>query len=257
MYIDAREQRRLEAQKFQARLKKEYSTEITNSINNTIVYTEKVSTPFAYQNQIDISVLPIGSEQAVFSQTEGRVAVLNFASFKSAGGGYIRGAIAQEEVLCAFSTLYPVLTSFDDSYYAQNRMNSNQGFYHDHALYSKDIVFFNKGESKKVDVITCASPNMSYARRVNDHTLFSKNSILLRQRIEFVLRIAIENNVDTIILGAFGCGVFEQEATEVASIFKESLVQNAKMLPFKRVIFAVPTSNAKSKYNHKCFADRF
>jgi uncharacterized protein (TIGR02452 family) len=45
-----------------------------------------------------------------------------------------------------------------------------------------------------------------------------------------------ENYVDFPILGAFGCGVFKQNPTEVANIFKE-LINNYE---FKGVLFAIP-----------------
>jgi uncharacterized protein (TIGR02452 family) len=45
-----------------------------------------------------------------------------------------------------------------------------------------------------------------------------------------------ENQVDTAILGAFGCGVFAQDPYEVATIFEKEL-QN---IPIPKVIFAIP-----------------
>ena len=48
-------------------------------------------------------------------------------------------------------------------------------------------------------------------------------------------------NVDTLILGAFGAGVFGQDPKEVASCFMAELA--TKKYNFKNVIFAVPRKN--------------
>ena len=65
-----------------------------------------------------------------------------------------------------------------------------------------------------------------------------ENTKVLRSRIKFVLDMAKDNNVSTLILGAYGCGVFGQDATEVANIFKEYLTTTHKC--FDTVVFAVP-----------------
>ena len=66
-----------------------------------------------------------------------------------------------------------------------------------------------------------------------------ENTEVLQSRIKFVLDMAKVNNVDTLILGAYGCGVFGQNPTEVAEIFKECLNTSHKNC-FSKVIFAIP-----------------
>ena len=97
------------------------------------------------------------------------------------------------------------------------------------------------------DVITCAAPNKTAAKKycnVSDE----ENSKVLKERIEFVLKIAQDNGVDNLILGAYGCGVFGQDPLEVAKIFKEFLLGKYKC--FNKVIFAIPN---KLEMNYRCF----
>lgn len=71
-------------------------------------------------------------------------------------------------------------------------------------------------------MITCAAPNISTAERYAG-VLGSENLAALLDRIKFVLNIAMDNHVDTLILGAFGYGVFSQNATIVARYFAYAL----------------------------------
>lgn len=93
---------------------------------------------------------------------------------------------------------------------------------------------------EKLCLITCASPNKTTAQKWQNVSN-EENSKYLRERIKFVLDIAKDNKVDTLILGAYGCGVFGQNPIEVAQIFKEYLTTTHKC--FKKVIFAIPSGN--------------
>ena len=90
-----------------------------------------------------------------------------------------------------------------------------------------------------VNVITCAAPNKSTAQKYQNVS-DEENTEVLRSRIKFVLDIAKDNDVDTLILGAYGCGVFGQEAKEVAGIFKEYLCTTHARC-FEKVVFAIPS----------------
>ncbi len=57
------------------------------------------------------------------------IAILNFASAKHPGGGYLRGASAQEESLCRSSLLYPCIQQYENRrnhYYQINRGNNTR-----------------------------------------------------------------------------------------------------------------------------------
>lgn len=174
---------------------------------------------------------------AAFYFKEGKTAILNFASHKNPGGMFIQGSRAQEECLCHESFLYNVLREKQD-YYDWNSQNLNRGLYVNRGLYSPSIVFQHDGEVAAFDVITCAAPNKKAAQKYQNVTN-DQNSEELRKRIKFVLDIAKSQEVNTLILGAYGCGVFGQDATEVAQIFKTLL----PLYRFTKVIFAIPQGN--------------
>lgn len=165
------------------------------------------------------------------------LAVLDFASFTSAGGGYARGAWAQEEALCAESTLYNVLAT-QKAWYAENRRrNINCELYRNRALVVPRVRFDREKYHSYADVIVAAAPNASRARteyRVSDEALAEA----MRGRIRLVLAVADELGHEKLVLGAFGCGVFGWDAGQVAEMFRAELASGGHAA--REVVFAVP-----------------
>lgn len=172
--------------------------------------------------------------------------VLNFASFTSPGGGFLSGAHAQEEDLCHNSNLYERLCN-ENEFYAYNIKHKNNGAYENRAIFSYDVVFIDPDTDKEyiADVITCAAPN----KKTGSYSNISwNNSEILKDRIQFILNIARTEEIQILILGAWGCGVFGQDPKEVAKLFKEELTSGK--YNFEKVIFAIPIG-----YNYDCFKD--
>lgn len=167
------------------------------------------------------------------------VCALNFASFFNPGGGFLNGSYAQEESLCMHSNLYEIL-SRQSEFYTYNKEHSGDipGGYLNRAIYTQEVTFAKNGITRKIDVLTCACPNKSVKYLQENPEI---NRGLLYSRIKFILDIAEDQCVETLILGAWGCGVFKQNPEEVASIFKELL--NDKRYQFTKVIFAIPSGN--------------
>ena len=205
--------------------------------------------------QIKIHIVDMSTTQAIFAygSTQTRMAVLDFASYRHPGGGYINGAMAQEEALCHDSTLYHYLKD-QSVFYQWNRSHLNGGLYHNRMLYLQGIRFFNpdyplqesidihmvKTNSKLVDDIVVAAPNKRDAKENHDISE-NENYQALQDRITFILDGAQYHHVDTLILGAFGCGVFGEDPYEVAQLFKDGLTSGA--YGFTQVIFAIPKGN--------------
>ena len=153
-------------------MEEKYSKEIKYSIENTeicnsidLLNTEKEE-PENTMVEVQIYVGDIDTVEAIleFASKDKRIAALNFASYKNAGGMFIKGSRAQEECLCHESFLYNVLKE-NESYYEANRKNKNRALYHNRALYSPDVIFEREGRLCYCDVITCAAPNKRAAQK--------------------------------------------------------------------------------------------
>ena len=109
------------------------------------------------------------------------IGVLNFASAKKPGGGFINGAQAQEESIARSSTLYPSLTTREGKkFYTHYQADPNNAFYTHAMVYSPAVVLFrgDMGDLKKpidVDVLTSAAVNAGDVRENlrRDHEMHS------------------------------------------------------------------------------------
>ena len=225
------------AQNHTDKMERLYSNEIQKSILTTQVFGVEFTRGEILGNKAEFILEKSCTQESVLKHANGKkLAVLNFASYRHAGGGFLNGSMAQEEAICHASFLYNVLRSFPD-YYEWNEANYNMGLYMNRALYSPDVYFFD-GDGNKyvtVDVITCAAPNRSVMLK-DGRFSEEQNESILRDRIRFIRDICDFNNVDILIAGAFGCGVFAQKPENVASLFVE-LFSDTKV---RQIIFAVP-----------------
>lgn len=217
-----------------------YREDIEYSVTNSKIY-DHVENIVTRKQPTEVVVSDIKTLDAALRYRDGKTCVLNFASFKNPGGGFLRGTVAQEEYLCQNSTLYNVISQFP-AFYEKNRLNTNDALYWNRAIYSPGIVVLPS--EVKVDVLSCAAPNIKASRMID-----SKKVQAVISRIKFVLDILEKEACDTVILGAFGCGVFGNDPRFVAKTFRS---QGVLHRGFKRVVFAIP--NSKS-VNHRAFEE--
>lgn len=181
-----------------------------------------------------------------------KVAVLNFANNRSIGGSPY-SASAHEEALCRCSTLLPCIQACEESFYIPHRRALLKGeldrFGNDDIIYSPDVVVFKTDTLEpellpvdqwfKVDVITSAAPE-AYGDYDEEKLYWS-----LKSRINKILDVALENNIEVLILGAYGCCAFGNPPKMVAEIFYGLL----KRYNFEVVEFAVYTRNDTTNYD--------
>jgi len=233
--------------KHTAEMQEEFAEEITYSIEHSTVYRNNVDVqPDSPTEKFEF--WPITTSAAAMElvcQYGVNVCALNYASYKWPGGGFIKGSSAQEEALCHDSTLYNVIGNkkFENEY-ASNRTDLHKSLYTNFAIYSTDIVFIDGDDWYKADVLTCPSPNYKAAQ---EHQVsYFDNLKCLRERAEFMIRVAKANNVKHIVLGAWGCGVFGQNRRDLAVIFKDLLSQ----YKFETVVFAIPGTGGLTEFKN-------
>lgn len=248
-YWEGKDERAKMALKHTKEMEDAYGEEIRNRIDRSVIY--RSCEPVAAVGEPTFVVTSNDSVSEIFAQDYSRAVVLNFASYKNAGGGFTKGSCAQEESLCMESYLYNVLRSFQLKFYEYNGERLKRGLYTDAAIYTPGVLFFKDDAVKYCDVLTCAAPNNSLRFKYHSFTE-EENTAALRQRIEFVRNIIESAGVDVAILGAWGCGVFQQNPTEVAELFKEAFSKTS----LKKIVFAVPCSE-HSKENYDAFIKVF
>ena len=204
-----------------------------------------------WSHDTDIILEESTTSEAIYKYGEecrgDKITALNFASYKNPGGMFLNGSSAQEESLCHESNLYNILKRLEDRFYVPNRRRLNNSLYNSNLIYTPSVYFESVNlDEVYCDIITCAAPNRTAARRwkkipddiINEH---------MEDRIDHVLFAALDNRVDVLILGAFGCGVFGNEPKVVAKIFKKFLETDYKGV-FKKVVFAIPAGKNYDKF---------
>lgn len=224
----------------------EYNT--LQAIKSNRVYKEEFVSKSPRRSEHSSIIVQAGTTFATARQycSIGKVAVLNFANPVNPGGGVELGAVAQEECLCRSSNLYPCLkdSSVFDDYYLYHR-GKNSNFSSDRLIYTKDITVFKnddlipellpKSEWFTVDVITCAAPSLKNRKYTNLTALLS----LFKRRVTNIFEAARDNDVDVIVLGAFGCGAFKNPPLIVAEAFKQVILEHNYLESFKQIVFAI------------------
>ncbi|KII95608.1 hypothetical protein PLICRDRAFT_222654 [Plicaturopsis crispa FD-325 SS-3] len=214
---------------------------------------------------LEISTLD-GARLLSDTQDERRTGVLNFASAKKPGGGFINGAQAQEESIARSSSLYPTLmTSTAQQFYTLHNRNAQGGFYSHAMIYSPRVLLFRDDdggwtEPIKVDVLTSAAVNAGVVRNSLHGRTAGKEKTdvrirsVMRQRMARILFLFEQQGRRNLVLGSFGTGVFRNDVDVVARLWAELLVVPGARFKesFDTVLFAI-----LGKQTYDTFKDNF
>ena len=183
-----------------------------------------------------------------------KVGVLNFASAKNPGGGFLNGAMAQEESLAASGGLYRTLTPHEE-YYRRNRACGTM-MYTGCAIYSPEVVFFRDEKFRLLprpvtaSVLTLPAVNLGQVMQKGEDLTAARAA--MRGRMARALELFGAMGDRTLVLGAYGCGVFRNDPRQVARWWRELLAEPAFADRFPRVVFAV-LDGSRSQSCHAAF----
>lgn len=171
--------------------------------------------------------------------------VLNFASARNPGGGWLRGTATQEESSARSSTLVGSLEQCPEYYRANRECGSAR--YTDHAIWSDGVTFFRDDYGNfvapyRANVLTIPAPNLSGDVPLDPEAVHAT----LKHRIGCVLLEAAYMRQKYLVLGAWGCGVFRNDPQQVAELWYQFLRQRWHGY-FKRVVFAIHDTSPEKK----------
>ncbi|MVT40757.1 TIGR02452 family protein [Chitinophaga oryziterrae] len=238
------------------------STDLAYAVENTVHYTPEdfENKQFArldtqLNNEIcKIEVTPestfAATRRLIVEEGQENVCCLNFASAKNPGGGFIKGAHSQEETLSRASGLYACQVNKMEMYQI-NRLHDSC-LYTDHMLYSPLVPVFRDDNDQLLDehycvsIITSPAVNAG-AVKMNEPEKVDHIPTVMFNRIEKLLLLAVAQQQSTLVLGAWGCGVFRNDTREVARWFAQHLQRELFSKAFKRVVFAIYSPSDKQE----------
>ncbi len=187
-----------------------------------------------------------------------RPLVLNFASAKNPGGGFLNGARAQEESLARSSALYPTL--LESTMYTRHR-EGRDPLYTTFVVTAQDVPVFRDDDTGQLleepylaSFVTSPAPNAGVvlAREPGRRAEVEQ---AMRERVRRVLDVARLEGHRALVLGAWGCGVFGNDPRFVADAFATDLFGDFARA-FDEVAFAVLDWSDERRFVRP-FAERF
>ena len=178
-------------------------------------------------------------QSIIRNSVKGKVIALNFANAMYPGGGYVLGGNAQEESLCRASLLYYTIRQ-QKKYYRKNRLHILPD-YTDVMIYSENVPVIRDekgtllGGPLNCDFITCPAVNRTFAKFMMTGKRIDR---IMRTRIKRIITLAVMEEPDVIVLGAFGCGMFGNKRRKVLPVFEEMI--NRYVPDGIEVVFAIP-----------------
>ncbi len=169
--------------------------------------------------------------EAAMNYAGKKICCLDFANYYHAGGNpWYAGT--QEESMCRTSTLYPCLAAKQKEYFEKHSRERAHGKIDfmggDDIIYVPDVTIFKtdvsvpelmkKEDWVNTDVIVAAAPMLGQEECGAEDFIEA-----MTHRIKVILDAAEKENVQVLILGAFGCGAFNNPPEIVADIFRELL----------------------------------
>lgn len=210
---------------------------------------------------------PYASKRTVESrktdEARPNITVHNMASLKRPGGGFLTGGNMQEEFLCARTTLH---ASLHDDFYALPDVGG---------IFTPDVLVFRdenaidlpKRERFFINVISAGVTRHPENRgRYDERELgcscgvsyCDRDRDIVVRKMKAVMRIAQMKNTKQLVLGAWGCGVFNHPVKEVAKLWRKVIAGSPRQRRppaeqwegIDEIIFAIPRPEHRKEFLH-------
>lgn len=255
------------------RIELESASDITSG---TKLYCEELK-PQLKQSYADVKAEVINGDclavaKKLVEAGIGKVAVLNMASRTSPGGSVISGAGAQEEYLFRCSDYYKSLYQYVD-YGSQYNVERNAEYSYPMdrdfgGCYSPNVTIFRGVEEEgypflekpwQVNFIAVAALNRPETVCLPNGSMCLVDYLVptAKNKIRTIFNIAIDNGVQVLVLGAFGCGAYQNPPVHIAQLFKEILAEPEYRNAFKKVVFAIKQDHNSVSVNNKTLVEVF
>lgn len=199
-------------------------------------------------------------------------AVQNMASRRNPGGGVTTGAGAQEETLFRRTNLFRSLYQFApyaEQYgikpsHHQYPLDRNYG-----GVYTPNAIYFRESEQKgyallekpvSLSFITVAGmnrPDLTIGGMIANHHVEP-----IKDKIRTIFRMGLVHGHDSLVLGALGCGAFQNPPRHMARLFHKVMDEPEFKNRYRLIVFAIlDDHNAHQKHNpvgnYRPFVDEF
>ena len=191
-------------------------------------------------------------------------AILNMANAYNACGNYNTGDGSQEPSLCRASTLSLTLYQYYNKLWAKKAdvpLREPSGYPIDvrfGGIYSPKVTVFRdnaltgfalREEPFQTAIITTGAlnfnpnpkiaPSNNLEYRSQDGGFTPEGEEVMSDKIRTIYRIALLNDHDSLVLGAFGCGTFKLKPELVSALFKKILEEKKFKGKFHTIAFAM------------------
>lgn len=207
------------------------------TVKRTKIYTSiSVSSTIMDARDATITLKLCSTMEAAREEPE-RCTIIVAGNPKKPGGGWLDGSINQEAECWRQSGLHMYID--DSDVYERNRNDSHYGLYNSIVQWCSSVPVIKNEEGAHTglyfaDFVTSFPPNAKEAKPT-----FTEDgvNVCYYNRVALVLSICHKEAPNqTIVLGAWGCGVLGNDPTFAAMTWKKLL----QIYNFKKIIFAIP-----------------
>jgi len=219
----------------------------TEAIKNSLMKSKIV-----IMNEMTVESIPKLYNLHIIAR-DSNVGVLDYGNYCSGSGHVGTGCGAQEEDISVKSNLYGRLMDIGITvkYYLGNQRelnsdsNSTSGT---RILYCENVQFFSNNAIYPVGLIVAAAPKIG--RIDGNGFVINANDSCYAQRIEDLSRgifaTSRVNHNNVLVLGALGCGAFNNPPELVAQTMKKLLIDQGLARQYDKVILAIPDSSGEN-----------